>query len=55
MNAPLLPGRIEHWTLARLKPNARNAKTHDADQVVEIAASMAEFDWTVPDVLAKVS
>jgi DNA modification methylase len=48
MNAPLLPGRIEHWPLARLKPYARNAKTHDASQVAKIAASMAEFGWTVP-------
>ena len=47
MNAPPLPGRIEHWPLARLKPYARNAKTHDADQVAKIAASMAEFGWTV--------
>ena len=48
MNAPLLPGQIEHWPLARLKPYARNVKTHDADQVARIAASMAEFGWTVP-------
>jgi DNA modification methylase len=40
MNAPLLPGRIEHWPLARLKPYARNAKTHDADQVAKIAAHL---------------
>ena len=46
MNVPLLPGRIEHWPLARLKPNPRNAKTHDADQVARIAASMAKFGWT---------
>ena len=39
MNAPLLPGRIEHWPLARLQPYTRNAKTHDADQVAKIAAS----------------
>jgi ParB-like chromosome segregation protein Spo0J len=52
MNAPLLPGRIEHWPLARLKPYARNAKTHDADQVAKIAASMAEFGWTVPVLVA---
>ncbi len=52
MNAPLLPGRIEHWPLARLKPYARNAKTHDADQVARIAASMAEFGWTVPVLVA---
>ena len=53
MNAPLLPGRIEHWSLARLKPYARNAKTHDADQVARIAASMAEFGWTVPCLVAE--
>jgi len=52
MNAPLLPGRMEHWPLARLKPYARNAKTHDADQVAKIAASMAEFGWTVPVLVA---
>jgi hypothetical protein len=52
MNVALLPGRIEHWPLARLKPYARNAKTHDADQVARIAASMAEFGWTVPVLLA---
>ena len=48
----MLPGRIEHWPLARLKPYARNAKTHDADQVAKIAASMAEFGWTVPCLVA---
>ena len=52
MNAPLLPGSIEHWPLARLKPYARNAKTHDTDQVAKIAASMAEFGWTVPVLVA---
>jgi ParB-like chromosome segregation protein Spo0J len=52
MNAALLPGRIEHWPLARLKPYARNAKTHNADQVAKIAASMAEFGWTVPVLVA---
>jgi DNA modification methylase len=46
------PDRIEHWPLARLKPYARNAKTHDADQVAKIAASMAEFGWTVPVLVA---
>jgi ParB-like chromosome segregation protein Spo0J len=52
MNAPLLLGRIERWPLARLKSYARNAKTHDADQVAKIAASMAEFGWTVPVLVA---
>ncbi len=52
MNAPILPDRIEHWPVAQLKPYARNAKTHDADQVAKIAASMAEFGWTVPVLVA---
>ena len=52
MNAPLLPGQIQHWPLAQLKPYARNAKTHDANQVAKIAASMAEFGWTVPVLVA---
>ncbi len=46
------PDRIEHWPLARLRPYARNAKTHHADQVSKIAASMAEFGWTVPVLVA---
>ena len=52
MNAPLSPKQIEYWPLAQLKPYARNAKTHDADQVARIAASMAEFGWTVPVLVA---
>ncbi|KPP83627.1 MAG: putative transcriptional regulator [Rhodobacteraceae bacterium HLUCCO07] len=52
MTAPLLPGQIEHWPLVKLKPYARNTKTHDADQVARIAASMAEFGWTVPCLVA---
>jgi len=52
MNAPLLPDRIEHWPLAQLRPYARNAKIHDADQVAKIAASMAKFGWTVPCMVA---
>ena len=52
MNAPLSPKQIEYWQLARLKPYARNAKTHNPDQVVKIAASMAEFGWTVPVLVA---
>ena len=37
----------------RLQPYARNAKTHGADQVAKIAASMAEFGWTVPCLVAE--
>ena len=42
------PQRIETWPLARLVPYAKNAKVHGADQVARIAASLAEFGWTVP-------
>ena len=47
-----LHGHIERWPIARLKPYARNANTHDADQVAKIAASMVEFGWTVPVLVA---
>ena len=52
MTLSFAPERIEQWPLARLQPYARNAKTHGADQVAKIAASMAEFGWTVPCLVA---
>jgi ParB-like chromosome segregation protein Spo0J len=48
MTLSFAPERIETWPLERLKPYARNAKTHGADQVAKIAASMAKFGWTNP-------
>ena len=48
MTLSFAPEAIETWPLDRLRPYARNAKTHGADQVAKIAASMAEFGWTVP-------
>jgi DNA modification methylase len=45
---PRLPNAVEHWTLDRLIPYARNARTHDDDQVAQIAASIVEFGWTNP-------
>jgi DNA modification methylase len=48
MTLTFTPSEIETWPLARLKPYAKNAKTHGAEQVAKIAASMAEFGWTVP-------
>ena len=53
MTLSFAPERIEHWPLARLQPYARNAKSHGADQVAKIAASMAEFGWTVPCLVAE--
>jgi DNA modification methylase len=52
MTLSFAPERIEHWPLERLKPYARNAKTHENDQVAKIAASMAQFGWTVPVLVA---
>ena len=53
MTLSFAPERIEQWPLAKLQPYARNAKTHGADQVAKIAASMAEFGWTVPCLVAE--
>ena len=53
MTLSFAPDRIEMWPLAKLQPYARNAKAHGADQVAKIAASMAEFGWTVPCLVAE--
>ena len=52
MTLSFAPERIETWPLERLKPYARNAKTHGADQVAKIAASMARYGWTNPVLVA---
>jgi len=48
MTLSFAPEAIETWPLDRLRPYAANAKTHGTEQVPKIAASMAEFGWTVP-------
>ena len=48
MTLSFAPDAIETWPLSRLQPYAKNAKAHGPDQVAKIAASMAEFGWTVP-------
>ena len=53
MTLAFAPERIETWPLAKLQPYAKNAKVHGADQVAKIAASMAEFGWTVPCLVAE--
>ena len=40
---PAMARRIELWPLDRLKPYAKNARTHSDAQVAQIAASIAEF------------
>ena len=47
-----LPEQIEQWPLARLKPYAKNARTHSDDQIAKIAASLVEYGWTAPVMVA---
>jgi DNA modification methylase len=42
------PAQIEQWPLARLKPYARNARTHSENQIARIAASLIAYGWTAP-------
>jgi DNA modification methylase len=45
---PAMAKRIELWPVERLVPYARNARTHSAEQVAQIAASIAEFGFVNP-------
>jgi hypothetical protein len=45
---PAMARRIEIWTTDRLVPYARNARTHSAEQIAQIAASILEFGFTNP-------
>jgi ParB-like chromosome segregation protein Spo0J len=40
--------KLEVWEIARLIPNARNARTHSDAQVAEIAGSILAFGFMVP-------
>jgi DNA modification methylase len=40
--------RVERWPIAKLVPNARNARTHSHEQVTQLAASIEEWGWTIP-------
>ena len=40
--------RLELWPVDRLKPYEKNPRTHSEEQVVQIAASIAEFGFTSP-------
>ena len=52
MTLGFAPETIETWPLERLRPYAQNAKTHGPDQIARIAASIAEFGWTAPVLVA---
>jgi ParB-like chromosome segregation protein Spo0J len=40
--------RVEYWPIERLIPSARNARTHSAPQIAEIAGSIRAFGFTNP-------
>ncbi|MFZ1415135.1 MAG: ParB/Srx family N-terminal domain-containing protein, partial [Defluviicoccus sp.] len=46
------PEQIEQWPIARLKPYANNARTHSDDQIAKIAASLVEYGFTSPLLIA---
>ena len=43
-----LSTKIQQWPIDRLIPYARNARTHSAEQVAQVAASIREFGFTNP-------
>jgi ParB-like chromosome segregation protein Spo0J len=43
-----LSTKIEQWPVERLIPYARSARTHSAEQVAQVAASIREFGFTNP-------
>jgi ParB-like chromosome segregation protein Spo0J len=36
------------WSVEKLIPYARNARTHSDEQIAQVAASIVEFGWTSP-------
>ena len=45
--------KVERRAVEQLIPYARNARTHDAEQVEQIAASIREWGWTNPVLVAE--
>ena len=50
--APALARRIEIWPVDRLVPYTSNARTHSPEQVAQIAASIVEFGFNAPILVA---
>jgi DNA modification methylase len=40
--------KVERWSIDKLVPYARNARTHSDEQVGQLAASIKEWGWTTP-------
>ena len=45
--------KVERWAIERLIPYAKNARTHTDAQVAAIAASIKEWGWTSPALVAR--
>src|SRR6266849_3286629 len=45
--------QIQIWTIDRLLPYIPNARTHSDEQVAQVAASIREFGWTNPILVAE--
>ena len=45
--------RVERWPIDRLVPYARNARTHSDAQIEQVAASIREWGWTNPVLVAE--
>jgi ParB-like chromosome segregation protein Spo0J len=41
-------GRVQQWPIDRLRPYARNPRTHSAEQITALAASILRFGFTNP-------
>lgn len=51
--SPWPADQVERRFVDDLVPYARNSRTHEADQIEKIAASIKEFGWTVPVLVAE--
>src|SRR5713226_4415462 len=52
MNKHAMAQRIELWPIDKLIPYARNARTHSDAQIAQIAASILEFGFNAPILVA---
>jgi ParB-like nuclease domain len=52
MRQDVLDLKIEQWPVERLVPYARNARTHSDGQVAQVAASISEFGFVNPILVA---
>ena len=51
--APTCPAdKVERRKVASLVPYAKNARTHSPEQVDQLVASIKEWGWTTPILLA---